>query len=135
MTHIVVYENEKIIIEHVNDDTYIVGYKNSKQRYTLHIDTLDFENAASWAFNFKPDAEIWTHYKQEEGSSRNWGIVRLYDDNGHEAHFLESMGDGRYPENDFITWYEAVLAALNEENELLTAYTIGFTETIIPLSN
>lgn len=120
----IIYDNGEIIIEHKSEDLYVVGYKADKSRYIVRLDTQDLEAIKNWELNFKPAAEVWTHYKEDY--SGRWAIVRLYDASGEEAHILEACGDGRFKENDYNYWCEATLEAFNSDGEFSGSQTLGF---------
>lgn len=121
----IIYDNGEIIIEHKSEDLYVVGYKADKSRYIVRLDTQDLEATQNWELNFKPAAEVWTHYKEDY--SGRWAIVRLYDASGEEAHILEACGDGAYSEDGTpFGWCAATLEAYDSEGDFLQSYTLGY---------
>lgn len=124
----IIYDNGEIIIEHKFEDLYVVGYKADKSRYIVRLDTQDLEATKNWELNFKPAAEVWTHYKEDY--SGRWAIVRLYDASGEEAHILEACGDGRFTENDYNSYCAATLESYDAEDELIEAHRIGYVHEL-----
>ena len=124
----IIYDNGEIIIEHKSEDLYVVGYKADKSRYIVRLDTQDLEATKNWELNFKPDAEVWTRYKEDY--SGRWTIVRLYDKDGEEAHTLEACGDGRFTENDYNSYCAATLESYDADGELIEEHRIGYVHEL-----
>ena len=121
----VAHEDDEIIIEHITRDLYVTGYKSERQRVAVRLSYADFNGVASWALNYKPRAEIYTRYTEDNSERR--GIVRLLDDDGEVTHTLESRGDGAYSEDGTpFGWCVAALEAYDSEGDFLQSYTLGY---------
>ena len=121
----VAHEDDEIIIEHITRDLYVTGYKSERQRIAVHLSDADFNGVTSWALNYKPRAEIYTRYTEDNSGRR--GIVRLLDDDGEVTHTLESRGDGAYSEDGTpFGWCAATLEAYDSEGDFLQSYTLGY---------
>lgn len=121
----VAYEDDEIIIEHITRDLYVTGYKSERQRVAVHLSDADFNGVTSWALNYKPRAEIYTRYTEDNSGRR--GIVRLLDDDGEVTHTLESRGDGAYSEDGTpFGWCAATLEAYDSEGDFLQSYILGY---------
>ena len=121
----VAYEDDEIIIEHITRDLYVTGYKSERQRVAVCLSEADFKGVARWALNYKPCAEIYTRYTEDNRG--RWGIVRLLDDDGEVTHTLESRGDGAYSEDGTpFGWCVAALEAYDSEGEFLQSYSLGY---------
>lgn len=121
----VAYKDDEIIIEHITRNLYVTGYKSERQRVAVCLSEDDFKGVARWAFNYKPRAEIYTRYEEDNRGRR--GIVRLLDDDGEVTHTLESRGDGAYSEDGTpFGWCAATMEAYDSEGEFLQSYTLGY---------
>lgn len=121
----VAYKDDEIIIEHITRNLYVTGYKSERQRVAVCLSEDDFKGVARWAFNYKPRAEIYTRYEEDNRGRR--GIVRLLDDDGGVTHTLESRGDGAYSEDGTpFGWCAATMEAYDSEGEFLQSYALGY---------